>query len=170
VRSTLPAGALIDEMRGTLQREAVGIPYSIHALADVRADSLAGRRLSLLLLGAFSAIAFVLAVSGVYGLMAFVVGQRKHEFAVRQALGSSRRGIAGLVLGSGLAIGGIGIAAGIALALVATRAAQTALYGVPAGDPVTLGGVSLLLLGTLLLACLVPARRASAIAPREALN
>lgn len=170
VRSALPAGALIDEMRGTLQRDAIGIPYSLHALADVRADSLAGRRLSLLLLGAFSAIAFVLAVSGVYGLMAFVVGQRKHEFAVRQALGSSRRAIARLVLGSGLAIGGIGIVAGIALALAATRAAQSALYGVPAGDPVTLGGVSLLLLATLLLACLVPARRASAVAPRDALN
>lgn len=170
VRSALPPGALIDALRATLQRDAVGIPYSLHALADVRADSLAGRRLSLLLLGAFSAIAFVLAVSGVYGLMAFVVGQRTHEFAVRQALGSSRRGIARLVLGSGLSIGGAGIAAGIVLALAATRAARSMLYGVPAGDPVTLGGVSALLLATLLLACLVPARRASAVAPREALS
>jgi ABC-type antimicrobial peptide transport system permease subunit len=170
VRSDLPARALMDELRGVLRRSAIGIPYSLHPLSDVRADALAGRRLSLLLLGAFAAIAFVLAVGGVYGLMAFAVGQRRHEFAVRQALGSTRRAIAALVLRNGLVIGGGGIAMGLVLALASAQATRSVLYGVPASDPLTLAGVCVLLLGTLLLASLLPARRACAVAPREALN
>ena len=94
----------------------------------MRADALAGRRLSLLLLGAFAVVAFVLAVGGVYGLMAFAVGQRQHEFAVRQALGSTRRGIARLVLRNGFVIGGAGIALGLVLALASAQAARGVLY------------------------------------------
>ena len=170
VRSDLPTQALMDALRGVLRKSATGIPYSLHPLTDVRADALAGRKLSLLLLGAFAAIALVLAVGGVYGLMAFAVGQRRHEFAVRQALGSTRRAIAALVLRNGLAIGGAGIALGLVLALVSAEATRSVLYGVPASDPLTLVGVCVLLLGTLLLASLLPARRACAVAPREALN
>ncbi len=170
VRSRAPANALIRELRDALKRDATGIPYSVRPLTAVRADALAARRLSLILLGAFAAIAFVLAVGGLYGLMAFTVGQREHEFAVRQALGSTRRRIARLVLGNGLAIGSAGIGVGLALALAGASAARGILYGVPASDPLTLAGVSVLLLATLLLACVLPARRASAIAPREALQ
>ena len=101
--------------------------------------------------------------------MAFAVGQRQHEFALRQALGSSRRRIARLVLGSGLRIGASGIALGLVIAVAGAHAARSQLYGVPSSDPVTLLGVSALLLGTLLLACLLPARRACAVAPRDAL-
>ena len=170
VRANVPTNTLVDELREVLKRTATGIPYTVRPLAAVRADALAARRLSLILLGAFAAIAFVLAVGGLYGLMAFTVGQREHEFAVRQALGSTRRRIARLVLGNGLAIGCSGVVIGLALALVGARAAGSVLYGVPAGDPLTLAAVSVLLLVTLLLACVLPARRASAIAPREALQ
>ena len=170
VRSGLPTAALIDELRTVLQRSATGIPYSVHPLTDIRADALAARRLSLLLLGAFATIAFVLAIGGVYGLMAFSVGQRSHEFAVRQALGATRRRITGLVLRNGLAIGGAGIALGLLLSLATAQAARSALYGVPASDPLTLAGVSLLLFTTLLFACLLPARLASATTPRDALS
>jgi ABC-type antimicrobial peptide transport system permease subunit len=141
----------------------------VHPLAEVRATALADRRFSLILLGAFATVAFVLAIGGLYGLMAFVVGQREHEFALRQALGSSRGRIARLVLGSGLRIGAGGIAIGLAGAILGAHAARSLLYGVPANDPLTLLGVGVLLLGTLLLACLLPARRACAVAPREAL-
>ncbi|MEO6690419.1 MAG: FtsX-like permease family protein, partial [Dokdonella sp.] len=170
VRSRLPAAASMGELRSHMQGIGAGIPYSLHPLTDVRASALADRRFSLILLGAFAAVAFVLATGGLYGLMAFVVGQRKHEFALRQALGSSRPHIARLVLGSGLRIGASGIAIGILGALIGARAAGSLLYGVPASDPLTLAGVSLLLLLTLLLACLLPARSASAVAPREALS
>ncbi|MGA9423191.1 MAG: FtsX-like permease family protein, partial [Rhodanobacteraceae bacterium] len=170
VRSSLPLTTLGGELRGKLQRLASDIPYRISPLSEVRASALADRRFSLVLLGAFSAVAFVLAIGGLYGLMAFAVGERQHEFALRQALGSSRQRIAQLVVGRGLGIGGIGIGFGLILSLFAARAARSLLYGVPADDPWTLIGVSVLLLATLLLACLLPARRACAVAPREALS
>lgn len=169
VRSRLPVAVSMSELRNRMQDIAAGIPYSVHPLAEVRATALADRRFSLILLGAFAAVAFVLAIGGLYGLMAFVVGQREHEFALRQALGSSRGRIARLVLGSGLRIGAGGIAIGLAGAILGAHAARSLLYGVPANDPLTLLGVGVLLLGTLLLACLLPARRACAVAPREAL-
>jgi predicted permease len=170
VRSTLPLAALAPALRGVLDRQASDSPHSLAPLAEVRAAALADRRIALMLLGAFAAVAFVLAVGGLYGLMAFAVGQREHEFALRQALGATRERVAGLVLGNGLAIGGAGVAAGLALALAGARAIGTQLYGVAATDPLTLAGVAILLLGTILLACLVPARKACAVAPRDALN
>ncbi|MEO6690306.1 MAG: ADOP family duplicated permease [Dokdonella sp.] len=170
VRSRLPAAASMGELRSKMQSISAGIPYSLRPLTEVRASALADRRFSLILLGAFAAVAFVLATGGLYGLMAFVVGQRKHEFALRQALGSSRNRVARLVLGSGLRIGASGIAIGILAALIGARAAGTLLDGMPASDPLTLAGVSLLLLLTLLLACLLPARSACTVAPREALS
>jgi predicted permease len=170
VRSTLPIATLMQELRTPLDQLASGIPYRLHPLAEVRAGALADRRFSLLLFGAFAVIALVLAIGGLYGLMSFAVGQREHEFAVRQALGSSRRSIARLVLGSALRIGAAGIATGVLIALFSARAMRSLLYGVPVSDPGTLIGVSALLLGTLLLACLLPALRACAVAPRDALS
>ncbi len=170
VRSTLPLAALAPTLRGVLDRQASDIPHSLAPLTEVRAAALADRRVALMLLGAFAAVAFTLAVGGLYGLMAFAVGQREHEFALRQALGATRKRVARLVLGNGLAIGGIGVAAGLALALAGARAIGAQLYGVAATDPLTLAGVAILLLGTILLACLVPARKACAVAPRDALN
>jgi ABC-type antimicrobial peptide transport system permease subunit len=165
----MPVASLLGALRRVVERDAAGLPYRLRPLADVRADALASRRLGLLLLGAFAAIALVLAVGGVYGLMAFAVGQRRHEFAVRAALGADARRIARLVLGGALAIGAGGIALGLALALLGAGALRGFLYGVPPSDPAVLAGASALLLVTLLLACLLPVRRACAIAPREAL-
>ncbi|QBB69113.1 FtsX-like permease family protein [Pseudolysobacter antarcticus] len=169
VRSTLATTALMSELRGSLQQLASGIPYSLRPLEEVRASALADRRFSLILLGAFASVALVLAIGGLYGLMAFAVGQREHEFALRQALGSSRSRIAKLVVGSGLRIGASGIGIGLIGALIGANTLRSLLFGVPASDPLTLIGVSLLLLITLLLACLLPARRACAVAPRDAL-
>lgn len=169
VRSTVPITTLIQELRAPLDQLASGIPYSLHPLAEVRAGALADRRFSLLLFGAFAVVALVLAIGGLYGLMAFAVGQRTHEFALRQALGSSRSRIARLVLGSALRIGAGGITLGSVIAVLGAHAARSQLFGVPASDPVTLLGVGVLLLSTLLLACLLPARRACAAEPRDAL-
>ncbi|MEP7042517.1 MAG: ADOP family duplicated permease [Dokdonella sp.] len=169
VRSSLTPSTLIDMLRGVLAQHATGIPYSLRALTEVRASALAQRRFSLVLFGAFALVAFVLAIGGLYGLMAFAVGQRTHEFALRQALGSSRGDIARLVLGSGLRIGVFGIALGVAAALAGAHAMQNLLYGVAATDVPVLAGVSALLLSTLVCACLLPAWRACAVAPREAL-
>ncbi|HVV97212.1 MAG TPA: ADOP family duplicated permease [Rhodanobacteraceae bacterium] len=170
VRSNLPLVAIAPTLRRIVDAQAGDIPHALAPLSELRASALADRKLGLVLLGAFATVAFALAVGGLYGLMAFAVGQREHEFALRQALGATREQVARLVLGSGLAIGAAGVAAGIALALASARVVGSQLYGVAATDPVTLAGVAILLLGTILVACFVPARRASAIAPREALG
>jgi predicted permease len=170
VRSSLPLATLAPAIRQVVDKDAADIPHSLAPLAEVRAAALADRRFSLILLGAFAVVAFALAVGGLYGLMAFAVGQREHEFALRQALGASRERIARLVLGSGLAIGAVGVVAGLVLALAGTRVLGSQLYGVGANDPLTLAGVAALLLGTIAIACLAPARRACRVAPREALG
>jgi predicted permease len=170
VRSSLPLAAIAPTLRKIVDAQAGDIPHALAPLSELRTSALADRKLGLVLLGAFATVAFALAVGGLYGLMAFAVGQREHEFALRQALGATREQVARLVLGSGLAIGAAGVAAGIALAIASARVVGSQLYGVAATDPVTLVGVAILLLGTILVACFVPARRASAIAPREALG
>lgn len=169
-RSSLPLATLAAAIRQVVDKGAADIPHSITPLAEVRAAALADRRFSLILLGVFAAAAFTLAVGGLYGLMAFAVGQREHEFALRQALGASRKRIAHLVLGSGLAIGSAGIIGGLVLALAGAHVLGSQLYGISARDPLTLGGVALVLGATLLAACALPAQRACAIAPREALG
>jgi prepilin-type processing-associated H-X9-DG protein len=169
VRSSLPLAAIAPVLREIIDARAADIPHALAPLSELRASALADRKLGLVLLGAFAAVAFVLAVGGLYGLMAFAVGQREHEFALRQALGATRERVARLVLGNGLAIGAAGVAAGLALALAGARAIGSQLYGVAATDPPTLAGVAILLLGTIVLACLVPARRACRVAPRDAL-
>ncbi len=170
VRSALPLATLMPSVRQLLERAAADIPHEIAPLAELRADALAGRRFSLGLLGAFAGVALVLAIGGLYGLMAFAVGQRRHEFALRQALGATRRQIAARVVGSGLAIGGLGIGAGIVLALAGARLIAQLLYGVRPADPLTLAAVVSVLTATLLAACALPARRACRTAPREALS
>jgi putative ABC transport system permease protein len=169
VRSSLPIAGVMPSVRRVLESHASGIPYSVRPLSEVRARSLADRRFSLLLLGTFACVAFTLAVSGLYGLMAFAVGQRQGEFALRQALGSTRKRIARLVLGGGMRIGVGGVLVGAVGAVLLSRAAGSVVHGVPVLDLPTVLGVCTLLLSTLLLACLLPARRASAVAPRDAL-
>ena len=169
-RSSLPLATLAPAIRQVVDRNAADIPHSLTPLSEVRAAALADRRFSLILLGAFAAVAFALAVGGLYGLMAFAVGQREHEFALRQALGATRERIARAVLGSGLVLSGIGVATGLALALMCARLLGSQLYGVAPSDPSTLAGVAALLLGTAAFACLAPARRACAMAPRDLLG
>ena len=169
VRTSLPMAGVMPSLRNVLERNAKGIPYSLRPLAEIRASSLADRRFSLLLLGTFACVAFTLAVSGLYGLMAFAVGQRQSEVALRQALGSTRERIARLVVEGGMRIGVSGVALGVIAAVIAARMAGRALHGVPPIDIPSLLGVCALLLVTLLLACLLPARRASAVPPRDSL-
>ncbi len=169
VRTRLPIASVMPSLRGVLESNAKGIPYSVRPLAEVRASSLADRRFSLMLLGTFACVAFVLAVSGLYALMAFAVGQRQSEFALRQALGSTRKRIAQLVLKGGMRIGAGGVLIGLILAIASARVTGNLVHGAPSLNIPTLIGVCALLLITLLLACLLPARRASAVAPRDSL-
>lgn len=170
VRTELPVASVMPSLRGVLESNARGIPYSLRPLAEVRATSMADRRFSLILLATFACVAFALAISGLYGLMAFAVGQRQGEFALRQALGSTRNRIIRLVLESGMRIGVGGVVVGAVAAVAAVRMTGNVVHGVPTLDLPTLLTVCALLLITLSLACLLPARRASAVAPRDALT
>jgi predicted permease len=146
------------------------VPPSFNSFTEVLSASLRTRRFNLTLVGVFAATALLLAVAGIYGVMAYSVARRTHEIGVRMALGASASNVLRLVLGQGMLTTVVGVMIGIAGALALTRAMQSLLFGVSATDPVTLVGVALLLGFAALLACYVPARRAAKVDPMVALR
>ena len=133
-------------------------------------DSMSQPRFSVLLLGSFGVLALLLASIGMYGVVSYSVLQRTQEIGIRMALGAQRRKVFGMVLGQGARLAGFGIAIGLVAALSVTRLMANFLYGVRPTDPLTFAGVSLLLLGIALLACYLPARRATRVDPMVALK
>ena len=123
-----------------------------------------------MLLTGFSAMAVLLAVIGLYSVLAVAVAQRSTEMGIRMALGAHPGDILRLILRQGLGLSCAGLAAGLAVAPLASRAMKQMLYGVEPLDRLTLGAVSLLILGAAAAACLVPARRAARVDPCTALR
>jgi predicted permease len=146
------------------------VPPSFNTFTEVLSTSLKTRRLNLTLVGVFAATALLLAVAGIYGVMAYSVAGRTHEIGVRMALGAGSPAVLRLVLGQGMVTTVVGVIIGIAGALGLTRAMQSLLFGVSPADPVTMTGVALLLAFAALLACYVPARRATKVDPVVALR
>jgi putative ABC transport system permease protein len=143
---------------------------NVRTLDRVIADSIAPRRLSVVLLGVFAAVALLLAAVGVYGVMSYLVVQRTHEIGVRMALGAQRRDVLHLVIGHASKLVGLGTAIGLILTLFSTRGLSALLYGVGAFDPITIVFVTLLLATIALLASYVPALRATRADPMIALS
>lgn len=145
-------------------------------IADVRtmdqwvARSLEIRRAPMLLLAVFGGIALVLSAIGIYGVLAFAVTQRVREFGIRQALGADQRSILSLVLGQGIRTTALGVAIGFAGAIYLTRYLRSELFGVGEHDPAIFAAVTVLLLAVALLACYLPARRATEVDPMVALR
>jgi putative ABC transport system permease protein len=139
-------------------------------MADIYSDAVAQRRFNTALIVAFGALALLLAMVGVYGLMAFAVTQRTHEMGVRIALGAQRRDVLNLVLGRGLRLALLGIVFGLAMAFFQARFLSKLLFDVPETDPATFIVVSLCLGGIALLASYIPARRAMRVDPVVALR
>src|SRR5580658_5980808 len=144
--------------------------YAVRTMEQIISGSLAERRFTMLLLIIFAATALLLAAVGIYGVMSYAVTRRIRELGIRAALGASNHEIVGLVLREGMKLAGIGMAAGLAAAFGLTRFMADLLYGVSPADPATLVAVTLLLGGIALLACYIPARRATAVDPIVALR
>ena len=136
----------------------------------LRADSMASERTMLRLMGAFSLAALLISAIGLYGLISYSVAQRTREFGVRLALGARGGSVVGLVMRQGLRLVAAGAALGIAGALAALRVMRSMLYGVSPTDPFTLGGVVLLICAVAVLACYLPARRATLVDPLRVLR
>jgi putative ABC transport system permease protein len=132
--------------------------------------SLSSRRTSMLLANAFGGVALFLATLGIYGVLAYLVAQRKREIGIRVALGSSRAGILQLVLREGLILLAVGLVVGIAGAVFLQKAVASEIYGVRPLDPFVLAGVIALLASVALAACVVPVRRAMHVDPMVALR
>jgi predicted permease len=144
--------------------------FGVETMEQLISDSLAERRFTMLLLIIFASIAVVLAAVGIYGVMSYAVSRRTHELGVRMALGASRREILRLVVREGMVLAAAGTMVGLAAALGLTRFLVSLLYGVRPADPATLVAVSLLLGGIALVACYIPAWRATRVDPLVALR
>jgi ABC-type antimicrobial peptide transport system permease subunit len=137
---------------------------------DLLESSLGQRRLSMILLGAFSVIALLLASIGIYGVLAYMVTQRSRELGIRMALGAARGRVLRLVISQGMSLVLAGIAIGLVGAFALTRLLASQLYSIRPNDPATFAGVSFLLAAIALLATLIPALRATRVDPVVALR
>jgi len=165
-RTSLEGSSIASALRDVVRQLDPGLPPpDVHAVAASRADSAGGPRFNLWIVAAFATLALILAVTGVYGSLAFTVAERRREIAVRLALGATSSRIVWLVLGTGIGFAAVGIAVGLATALVATKALASLLYGVAPRDPASFAAAAALLLFTAAAACYLPARRAARVDP-----
>jgi putative ABC transport system permease protein len=144
--------------------------FDVKTMRERLRDSTARMRFSATLLGAFAAIALILAAVGIYGVMSYAVTQRTREIGIRVALGAAPGDVLALVIQRGLALTLAGIGIGLVAALASTRVLQTLLYEVKPGDPATYAIYAVALTGVALLASFVPARRATQVDPLIALR
>ena len=139
-------------------------------MAEVLGTEASQRRMGMIMLAGFAALALLLASLGIYGVLAYFVTQHTSEIGVRQALGATPRNILFLVLKKGMGLTLLGVAIGLVCSFVLTRLMSSLLFGVKASDPLTFVTVPLVLGFVALLACLIPARRATLVNPIEALR
>jgi len=163
--------AVMGQVRETVKEiDPRQVIYNVQTMDDVVATSYAARRLTMIMLAGFAALALVLACVGIYGVISYLVGQRTQEIGIRMALGAQRRDILVLVLGEGTKMALIGAAIGIAASLGLTRLMAKQLFGVTAHDPLTYAGVASVLILVAIAACYIPARRAVRVDPMTSLR
>jgi len=144
--------------------------FGVQTMDAVVSSALAERRFTMRLLALFAVTALVLSAIGIYGVMAYSVTQRTHEIGIRMALGASTGDVVAMVLRQGVRLAGAGVAAGVTGALLTTRVISALLFGVSPRDPWTLVALSATLTAVALLACYIPARRATQVDPIRALR
>jgi putative ABC transport system permease protein len=171
VRSKQDPRSLTAAIRAEIRRMDPDLPAAnVRTLEQVASDSIAPRRLSVVLLGVFATVALVLASVGIYGVMSFLVVQRTHEIGVRMALGAQRRDVLALMVGRAARLVLIGTAIGLLLAIISSRSLAALLYNVGAFDLPTFGLVTFILACVAMLASYIPAQRATRADPMIALG
>jgi predicted permease len=166
LRTSLPASTLEPQIRGAIQSVDPGLPvFNVTSLDEVLDASLAPRRFSASLVAGFAGGALLLASIGIYGLLAYMVGQRSREIGLRLALGAQRADVLRLVLGKGVVLAGLGIVIGVIFSASTASMMASLLYGVRPHDPAVFLIVPLLLLAVAALASYLPARRATKVNP-----
>ncbi|MDX2042369.1 MAG: ABC transporter permease [Acidobacteriota bacterium] len=171
VRTTSDPVAMTPTIVGALQSVDAEMPaFDVATMEQRMSDFLARRRFAMVLLAVFAAIAVLLAAVGIYGVMSYSVTQRTNEIGIRVALGASSRDVLNLILRQGMTLALIGAALGLVVAFGLTRFLSSMLFGIRATDPMTFARVALLLIAVALLACWIPARRATKVDPMIALR
>ena len=166
LRTPLPVEAVAPSIEAAVRRTDAALPIiKLRAVEDVFRESLTRPHLLANLLGVFAGLALLLAAVGTYGVLSYMVGERRREIGIRMALGAARGRVLASVMTQGLTLAGLGAAAGIAGALVLTRLMESLLFGVAPGDPLTLLAVVLTIALVASVACLVPAQRAMRVDP-----
>ena len=171
LRTSLPATLLEPQIRHEIQSIDSGLPvFNVSSMNDVLDRSLASRRFSADLVGGFAGLAVLLASIGIYGLLAYMVGQRSREIGIRMALGARREDILRMFLHMGVVLAGVGVVAGLVFSASSASVMASLLYGVRPHDPAVFLIVPLLLFVIAVLASYVPARRATKVDPLIALR
>jgi putative ABC transport system permease protein len=172
IRTSGDPEALTPALRAAVLEQDRDLPIAfVRTLDSIVAQQIGPQKFATWLLGVFAATALLLAALGIYGVMAYSVTQRTHEIGVRMALGAGRGDVLKMIVGQGMRLTLVGVALGLVGAFVVMRyGVESLLYGVTASDPLTYGGVALLLAAVALLSCLIPARKATKVDPMVALR
>ena len=171
LRATGEPGVLSEALRTEIQHVDPGIPvFSVRTMETVVSTFLAERRFALELLGIFAGVALLLASIGIYGIMAYTFSRRINEIGIRIAMGAQRTDIFRMAFEEGAVTIALGVGAGLLGALALTRFLESMLFSVKATDPLTFGTIAALLAAVTLLACLLPAHRATHVDPLIALR
>jgi len=171
LRTSLTAGELDPQIRNVVQSIDPGLPvYGVASMHELLDRSLASRRFSAQLMGGFAGVSLLLAAIGIYGVLAYMVGQRTREIGLRMALGATPGHILKLILGEGAALAAAGVTAGVILAAMAAGRLASLLYGVRPRDPITFLTVPLISLAAAVVASYIPARRATKVEAMFALR
>ena len=171
VRSTVEPSSLSGAIRQVVNDVDRSVPVSqVNTMEHVVSQSITQPRFNLFLLVLFSTVAMLLSAAGIYGVTAYTVSQRTHELGIRLALGAQVSDVLKMILGQGMAVIGVGLLLGLGAAFVLMRLLRSLLFGVGENDPLTFAAITLVLLIVALIACYIPARRATKVDPLEALR
>jgi predicted permease len=166
VRSSLPYETLAPQLRAAVREIDTSLPIvRMRTMDDVFEASVARPQFLALLLTVFAGLALLLAAIGTYGILSYAVAERRQEIGIRMALGADRSAVLGMILRHGLLLTGIGVAAGIAGSFLVNRTLGSLLFNVEPNDPLTLAGVTLIIVLVAVVACLIPARSATRVDP-----